>query len=469
MTTREQAIAAFVAIAVGPDVEAGQCQRAMGRVGQKLLRDAGLTDEASEYWNAYGFGSATIAFNVARAHGTVYSTNPQEARLLSSVYFGPYIVNGVDLGHVGLVTGPDEFVSITANRAGFLEDLGNGVFRSSISGYARSRPLRGIATTNGNRPALEDLLIQKLAPNQRQVRPVNVNVRAAADPLATEIGELGPNAIVIPLSWKPDGVEHKGVKGWYQVAVPAGRAEPEAFAWAGGFTEASGHDLPLYVAPVEPEPEPVMHTVSFVDAQQVTEVGVRHGESVPLGSIPDPEEVDGFRFDGWSLDGVAPPMTKEVVASVQIVTDVAWVARRTEIIDEPGEEPEPEPEVPGVPIIKPNLENLDDAAVILADAVSPWLSSGARAKVYEWGRLVAAVGASVATAAGGGILFVGADSQVGSILVQVIVYAGAIGGAAGAVATHIARKNTPKEAAKRLAAQGEPLGVATLAKIALKR
>lgn len=459
MIDGEKIAAAMAAIAVGPDVEPGQCQRAMGRTGQKLLNDVGADGNA--YWNNYSFASAYKALEAAQKAGTIYISDLSrvgEARAGSAVYF-----DFPTYGHVGIVTGPDRFVSITANRAGFIRDLGNGVFESSISGYAKSRAFRGVATTNGNRPALEGYpqLNPQPKPNQRVPKAPGARRRASKDNANSEYLSV-PNypggSIQTPIGWA-NGAVVAGSPVWFGFAD--GR-----WSHSSAWTDAGTHDL----ADLNPPPAPVKHLVTFDLGDTGFTVEVLDGQKVTEPDIPARE---GWTFDGWMLGTTAYDFSQPVTKA--LVLDARFTEIPPELEPEEPEEPagpgepdvdEPEePQVPQLPVIDPKIENLDDAAVILADAVSPWLSSGARAKVYEWTQVGITAFGSVAGVATATTLLLGLESQIGSVASGIAIVSTALVSAAGFFAARLARKNTPKEAAKRLANQGEPLGIATLAKI----
>lgn len=92
-----------------------------------------------------GYASANDAYN----HSAIVSKNPLDAQVGDNVFFdyGVY-------GHVGTVIGRDLFVSATANKAGFVLDLGHGVFISTITGYSNSRKYKGNSRRNGTRAAM---------------------------------------------------------------------------------------------------------------------------------------------------------------------------------------------------------------------------------------------------------------------------------------------------------------------------
>lgn len=151
--------------------------------------------------------------------------------------------------HVGVALGSGLMADASARTSIATANLGHGILVHHVTDY----PLTylGWSYTNGNRERIEGLTdanAPQLAGNQRRVKTnANLRVRLDRDPASARIADLAPGEIFTPTGYRR-GARVSGIDLWY--AVRGG------WAWAGGTTDPTTHDLTdLSPTPV-PDPEP---------------------------------------------------------------------------------------------------------------------------------------------------------------------------------------------------------------------
>lgn len=227
----------------------GKCQRLVGLVGDAMMGSG---------WSVPSYPNATAAFNSCQKAGLLLNV-PLSAVEVGWVAYFEYR-DAANNGHVGLIVGPDLMVSMTTNPAGLVADLGNGVYLSTISGYAKSRKLLGISRHNGARAQIVGLTSTydaKPLPNQRKVGPLSARRRADSNNASSEylsVPNYPAGSIQTPSGWV-HGATVAGSNVWFRFAD--GRS-----VHSSAFTDQDTHDLadlntkPTPEPAPQPEPEP---------------------------------------------------------------------------------------------------------------------------------------------------------------------------------------------------------------------
>lgn len=298
----------------------GKCQRLVGLIGDH---------QQGTGWSVPPYGRATDAYNACRNAGLILGG------LEAIATFTPDMVGWVayfeyrdanNNGHVGIIVGPDLMVSTTGNRAGFVADLGRGVFLSTISGYSTSRKLLGISRHNGTRDRIERLTspyAPPAGPNVRTVRSDIGNARrrvapdtgAALTPKDAEI-KAGTACRITKAYLTGHPVAQAGVTTdvWFEVGA-------YGWAWAGSFTSQSLDGIPEVIdarptpTPTpEPEPDPEPEPIPAPDPEPETPADPTID--------PQPEPADPItEEDAMTVNQIIAPPELETGALGAVVED----------------------------------------------------------------------------------------------------------------------------------------------------
>lgn len=252
----------------------GKCQRLVGLIGDTQM---------GARWSIPSYSNATAAYNAAKNAGLLISVDLNAVEVGWVAYFE--YRDAANNGHDGIIVGPNLMVSMTTNRAGLVADLGNGLFLSTISGYATSRKLLGISKHNGARAQITGLTSPyspKPRPDQRQVGALSARRRADYRDASSEylsVPNFPARSIQTPSGWASGAVVSES-SVWF--VFPDGRA-----AHSSAFTDRGTHDL------VDLTPKPEVETPTMPDPQTKPDVPDAPVDE-PAVDEPavDPDELD---------------------------------------------------------------------------------------------------------------------------------------------------------------------------------